>query len=477
MQIDIKEQLDRGVELLRKGGKQELNDSLDIFNAILNLDRGSPVILFLIATALMKKDYNALALELFKLVIAKDPKQWSAWLNLGYCYKKDEFVLEARDAFKKALEVKRKEGIKDEEAPTLINLGTTYIAQGQPREALKYIEEALKIEPTNQEGLWNGSLAQLELGNYEIGWQWYSAGVRTEEGVVRSYSENTPEWDGSEGKTIIVYGEQGIGDEIMFASMIPDLIFKKKCRVIFDAHPRLYKIFRNSFPQVVVYGTRKDKEISWPLNHNFDAAIPLASCARFLRNKKEDFDGLPYIHPEFDDIKKYEAMFLGKFNDKPRIGFSWKGGTKKTNLKERTIRLSQIKLLTMFREIDAHWFSLQYTEGAAEELQKLEREHGVKIHHYQDMLDDYDETAAFIANLDIVVSVPQSVVHLAGAMGVPTIQLTPKQAMWQMGVYGQDMPWYSCVKNVWQKNQGDWGQVIDDARNMLCDLLQKSTEN
>lgn len=471
----IKDSLDRGVELLKSGEKNDLNDCLDIFNGILNLDRGAPAILFLIATALMKKEYNALAIEIYKLVIEKDPSQWNAWLNLGYCYKKDEYVLEAREAFKKALEVKRKSGVKEEEAPTLINLGTTYIAQGQPREALKYIEEALKLEPNNQEGLWNGSLAQLELGNYEKGWQWYSSGVRTEEGVKRNYgAEEMPEWDGSEGKTIVVYGEQGIGDEIMFASMIPDLIEKKKCKVIFDAHPRLYKIFRNSFKEVAVYGTRKDKEISWPFYHKIDACIPLASCGKFLRNKKEDFPGLPYLKADSELVRK-TCELLEPYSDKPRIGISWKGGTKKTNLRERTIKLKQF--LPLFKNIDAHFFSLQYTEEAIKQIEKFEKEFGITIHHWQDMIDDYDETAALVSQLDFVISVPQSVVHLAGALGTPTIQLTPKQAMWQMGVYGEDMPWYECIKNIWQKTNGDWDGVIKQTKDELCKLFQMSTKD
>lgn len=475
MQIDLQEQINKGVLLLKMGGEKELNSALDIFNGILNLDRGSPTILFLIATTLMKKEYNALAIELFKLVIQKDFNQWNAWLNLGYCYKKDEYVLEARAAFKKALEVKREMGIKEEEAPTLVNLGTTYIAQGQPKEALKYIEEALKIEPNNQEAFWNGSLAQLELGNYETGWKWYSSGVRTEEGVKRNYGINEiPEWDGATGKTIVVYGEQGIGDEIMFASMILDLILSKKCNVIFDAHPRLYKIFRNSFPEATVYGTRKDKEVSWPFNHQIDACIPLASCGKFLRNKKEDFLGVPYLKADDELVRKFDEL-LKPYSDKPKIGISWKGGTKKTNLKERIISLKQ--WLPILKEIDAYYFSLQYTDDAQAQIDKAEKEFGIKIYHWQDMIDDYDETAAFVSNLDMVISVPQSVVHLAGALGVPTIQLTPRQAMWQMGVYGENMPWYQCVKNIWQKTNGDWQPVIQKAKAELCKLFQTITKN
>jgi hypothetical protein len=233
----------------------------------------------------------------------------------------------------------------------------------------------------------------------------------------------------------------------------------------------LYEIFRNSFPELTVYGTRKDKELAWPKYHSIDAAIPIGSLGRFYRNRKEDFPGLPYLSANEFISKKYQKK-LSELSSKMKIGISWKGGTKQTNVNERYIPLE--KWLPIFKEIDADFISLQYTDDAPKAIEALKNDHGITIHHWQDVIDDYDETAGLVSNLDFVISVPQSVVHLAGAIGIPTVQLTPKNSLWQMGAYGEDMPWYSCVKNIWQEKQGEWEFVIEKTKGMLCNLYQKS---
>jgi tetratricopeptide (TPR) repeat protein len=466
MKIDIQEQIDKARNLFanEKATRKELNEAEDIFNGILNLDKKSPVLLFYLASLFMKKGYNALAIYIYKLSLEINDKLSCSWNNLGYVYRLERMMNEAQEAFKKACE------INPNDSDYLLNYGSTFIASGQPDKVIEILDKALKIDANNTNALWNRSLAHLEKGDYENGWKEYDSGTRTSDREIRNYHNGgTPLWDGKKGQTVVVYGEQGIGDEIMFASMLPDIM--KDCNVILDAHPRLYQIFRNSFPSIPIFGTRKDLQLHWPAQYKIDARISLGSLGKFYRNKESDFPGTPYLKADAVLIEQYKEK-LEKLGNKPKIGVSWKGGTKQTNLKERTITLK--KLIPLFKAIDADWISLQYTEEAKEHIDNFEKESGIKIHHWQDAIDDYDFTAALVSNLDLIISVPQSVVNLAGALGIPTFQLTPKQAMWQMGVYGKDMPWYRCVKNIWQTTDGDWDEVINKAKDELCALYQMS---
>jgi hypothetical protein len=466
MKIDLQKQLDKALEILQneKSTREDYNQAEDIFNAILNIDRNSPVILFYLGSLFLKKSYNALAISIFELALKFNEKLFCAWNNLGYAYKMDRQLEKAEHAFRKTVELNPKD------SDGWMNLGGIFVATGTPDEAIKYSDKALNLYPKNPHAKWNRALAYLEKGDYEQGWRDYDAGVRTSDRQERNYhEEGTPKWNGDKGKTVVVYGEQGIGDEIMFASMLPDIM--KDCNVILDAHPRLYEIFRESFPSLPVFGTRKDNALSWPSVYKIDARIAIGSLGKFYRNKVEDFPGTPYLKANVALIEKYKAR-LDKLSQKIKIGISWKGGTKQTNMEERTIKLN--RWLPLLKEIDAEFISLQYTEGSEKEIDKFEKEQGIKIHHWKDAIADYDETAGLVTNLDLIVSVPQSVVHLAGALGVPTLQLTPKHALWQMGPYGLDMPWYSCVKNIWQARAGDWETVIEKAKDELCRLYQMS---
>ncbi len=468
MKIDLQEQFDRAIALLnlKEPSAQDLNTAEGIFNALLNLDMNAPQLLYAIASVQIRKKHFALAMHLLKLVLQIDPKHYFAWNNLGFVYREQQLPTAAKEAFKQAIE------IKPDEADFYMNLGGMYVAEGQPDKALELASKALQLDPNNNRAHWNRSLALLEMGDYENGFKEY-ADCNGEEDERRarqiSYGYDVPEYDGSENKIVHVSGEQGIGDEIMFASMIPDLL-SKNCKVILEAHPRLYKIFRHSLhsDKVAIYGTRKDKEVAWPLHHKVDAKIQIGSLGKFFRKKKEDFPGAPFLSSSPVLAQKYREI-LRAMGAKPKIGISWKGGTKKTNMDARTIPLEL--WLPIFKAIDADFISLQYTDDAEKTIKTFHEQHpDIHIHHWSETLANYDETAGLVSNLDLIISVPQSVVHLAGALGAFTFQLTPKRAMWQMGVYGEDMPWYQSVKNIWQDKEDQWESVMEKMASELKNL-------
>jgi len=435
------------------------------FNFLLDHDPNSPEILFYVATCMMQRGFLALTEHLLKLALANNPKENNAlaaiWNNIGYVYKHQLRDKEAIEAFNKAIEY------YPGDADMYNNIGSMLVNNGTPMDAIYYFDKALKINPDHHQSHWNRSLAYLEAGRWKEGWadyEWgyYGDGKRKDKQYIDG---NLPIWDGKNGKKIVVYGEQGIGDEIMFSSMLNDLA--KNNEIIYDAHPRLANIARNSF-DFPVYGTRKEHDPDWVKLENPDCRLAIGSLGQHFRKKASDFPKTPYLKADQSLVKKYKEK-LDSLSDKPKIGISWKGGYKVTRKDLRSISLDNWGDIL---DIDADFISLQYTPNADKEIAEAEKQFGIKIHHWQDAIDDYDETAALVSNLDLVISVCTSVIHLSGALGVECWVLTPSRPAWRYGVKGK-MPWYDSVKLYRQKDT-DWDSVFKQVKGDLCHLFQKT---
>ncbi len=455
---------------------KDLDKAFEMFNLLYNEtcrdNKNIDIILFHLASVCMKRKQTALSLLLFKEALKYRENFIEAINNLGYIYKQELMHKEAIESFEKVVALMEKfpdHVGNDDKADYLTNLGSMYVANGTAEKAIEYFNKSLAFNASNVQTRWNKSLAHLEMGDYRNGFREYEFGERVNRFKDRNYGmDSLPFWKGTPQQTVIVIGEQGLGDEIMFASMVPDLM--KDCRVILDAHPRLADLFRRSFPEIPVYGTRKSEKLCWHNFHKIDAKIGMGSLGKFYRNKESDFPAKPYIKADPKIIEKYAKRFA-EMGDKPKIGISWLGGNKETNKSERYIALDKWKDLFA---LDLDFISLQYNKGIGKEVAEFEKKNNICLNHWQDTIDDYDETAGLLANLDLIISVPQSVVHLAGAMGVLTWQLTPFKSLWQCGEHGKDMPWYSSVKNYWQDENGLWEPVMEKIKGELCNLLQMS---
>lgn len=362
------------------------------------------------------------------------------------------------------------------------NLATLYINEGIPEKSLHHLNAALAVAPEHAQARWNRALAYLELGDYANGFDDYKYGKRAAVRADRNYTQApTPEWDGSPGKTVVVYGEQGIGDEIMFASVLPDIM--KTCNVIFDCHTKLHKLFCNSFPQIPIYGTREDEGINWPIlpdkkpRYPIDAKIAIGDLPKFYRRDIESFPGTAYITPTNEAQHRWAKRLNETFTDgKPVIGINWIGGHKKTRIEVRSLTLEQ--MLPILSQ-DAHFVSLQYTECASE-IFEFEQKHGIKIHNWPEASQavDYDETAGLVANLDLVVSCCSSIVHLAGSMGVPCWVLTPSRPAWRYRLDLDYMPWYGKTVTLFRQKTGsvEWNPVVDEVAENLKILIGNNDE-
>lgn len=420
------------------------------YDALLTQNHDNPSLLASLGTLYIKTQKYGLAISLLHRVAEKHPKHSELLCNLGIAYKYTGQYEKSMKYFERAME-------HDPTANTVANYAALFTNTGTPDKALSLSKRAIDLDPGCTMAHWNMAMALLETSQFDKGWdemEWgFDANMR-----IRRVIKGAPYWDGTEGKTIHVYGEQGLGDEIMFASMLPDLM--KNNTVILECHPRLKTLFKNSFPGLIVYGTREDTKVSWPDDHEIDYSVSIGSLGKFYRRSKESFPGTPYI--------KADSAPRG---EKFRVGISWTGGMKQGRIRTRSVPLPWWKTIL---NNDCEFVSLQYTD-CSEEI-KLMRGNGYDIKEYDEIkAQDYNETAKIVKSCDLVISVCTSVIHLAGAMGVPTWVMVPKQAAWRYGTSGP-MPFYRSVRLYRQPDitKDSWMPVVQKVGYDLAALGQKA---
>jgi len=374
--------------------------------------------------------------------------------NLAIAYKQSGQHDKTFEYFKKAVK-------NNPSAEILGNYAGLWVNYGTPEEAIKQANKALKLDKDCHMAHWNKALALLEKGEWKEAWEEHEWGLKNK--VRTDRHKDLPYWDGTSGKTILVYGEQGIGDEIMFASMLPDLM--KENTVILESHKRLKHLFEESFPGLIVYGTREDPEITWQNDHQFDYRVSIGSLGRWFRQEKKDFPGTPYLTVNDKDLVQRGA--------KMRVGLSWTGGLKPGRIAARSV---PIQLWGSILEQDCEFVSLQYTD-CAKDIEETEQLYGIKIKQFDEIkADDYYETAKLVNSCDLVISCCTSVIHLAGALGVPCWVMVPNKPAWRYGVKG-GMRWYRSVR-LYRQPEGSkemWLAVVEKIAQDLAELRQEES--
>ncbi|MGB8432907.1 MAG: hypothetical protein WCE38_01420, partial [Burkholderiales bacterium] len=291
--------------------------------------------------------------------------------------------------------------------------------------------------------------------------------ARLATGLFNRHEYRYPAWDGQSlsGKRVLVYGEQGLGDQIMFASCLPDLL-AEVAGCVLDCDPRLVGLFTRSFPDVTVIPTPRPQAVPKleRVVETIDFQLPIGELGRRFRATPDAFPSRPcFLRADPDRAAHYRTR-LDALGTGLKVGLSWRGGTGKTRGAARSVDLAA--LVAALAGVSAHWISLQY--GASDRELAEARAHGFAVHHWQDTVADYDATAALVETLDVVVSVCTSVVHLSSALGRPTLVMVPAIADWRFGDQGERMPWHPTARLLRQSRQGDWGSVLDLVRAALA---------
>jgi hypothetical protein len=242
----------------------------------------------------------------------------------------------------------------------------------------------------------------------------------------------------------------------MFSNPLPELAARGE-RIVLQCEPRLARLFARSFAGVTV--VPRGAEGVDRIERAMPALqAPMSQLPVYLRRSRQAFPRhRGYLRAAPERVAYWRSR-LEALGPGPKVGLSWVGGTVKTGKTRRSMTLED--WLPLLRRPGLRFVSLQYTDCRAE-LAWLRESHGLDVAHWQEAIDDYDETAALVSALDAVASVCTAVIHLAGALDRPTLVAVPWWPAWPFMLEGEEMPWYPSVRLIRQTAPNEWRAPIE----------------
>lgn len=367
------------------------------------------------------------------------------------CYRMHD-IQRAIDTCRKVLAIRT-------DAPVVfLTLGAALHEAGNTDDAVAAYRRALKLKPDYADALFHLGLINLMRGRYRDGWQGFEQRLRLAEN--KNMRPCVPPWNGTSlrGRTMLLMRDQGLGDEIMYASCYPQII-RDAGRCLIECDPRLERLFVRSFPGAQFFPL---EDLRTNAQTEPGVAVDVRSYAahlpRYLRNSLRDF-------PHHQGYLKADAARTAHWRERlaglgrgGKVGISWRGGTAFTKSGKRSLTLADLRPVLAVPGV--HWVNLQYGERAAD-IAAFREAHGIAITDWPEAIDgDYDETAALVGALDLVISVCTSVVHLSGALGQRVWVMAPRVPEWRYGLEGETMPWYPTARVLRQEAAGAWAGVV-----------------
>lgn len=461
---------------------ERYDEAISYAAAAFELDSTIGAPLITLGTALKKKGDTAAAVEAYKIatnyrdsapdglleigVIAKEQKNYDAAIGYfaealkarpnyaaAYCnlstvlIDKGEYQ-KSKGAILKALELNPKDPI------TLTNYGVVLKNDGDYEGAKEAFAAALAIDETTNGAKTNlGILLMLE-GEYEEGLRLYDFRPKS------ILTCDKPKYSGEalDGKTVLVYHEQGFGDTINFARLLKNEKLKS-ANIIFAPQEPLKKLFEDSDINAKIMSP-SEIESQKP---EFDYHAPLMDLLLITGVKKGQIPkNINFIRAD-ENKKSYFASKLK--TGKPKIGIAWRGNKEYIGDGRRSV---QPILFAPFSTLDCLFVSLQkeYEEGDIQKLSEF-----IDITDFSNELSDFSDTAALIANLDAVITVDTSVAHLAATMEKPTFIMLPYAPDWRWGLGLDKTDWYDTVTLVRQEGFDDWNSVIESIKLKVRNLI------
>jgi Tfp pilus assembly protein PilF len=460
----------------------------------------SPAARLELAAALQAQERNAEAIGEYRAALALDPEHAEILCNLGAALNTAGESGEAKQMLLRALrenpdlaEAHHNLGmiLRDSGDPgaAIAEFGTALLLQpssatrcaqalalrdaGDTGAALAEYDSVLAHAPGFGEALVERAHTLLMQGDYARGWEAYERRFAASRLAARDFG--LPQWNGEDtaGRAVLVFGEQGLGDEIMFASCIPDLLARNVACVI-ECNGRLQKLFARSFG-VPVHGGEKNDSTHWVREFPQLAwQLAIGSLPRVFRGNKAAFarQSAAYLAADPGRVdewrQRYAALDEGKSRTR-KIGVAWRGGIPRTRGGLRSMALTQ--LAPLFALPGIQFVSLQHGDAGAE-IAHWPGQPGLPLAHWQGTGEDLDELAAMIAALDLVITVDNTTTHIAGALGVPLWVMLPRGAEWRYGSDATRMPWYSQARLFRQDaRQSGWDAVVSGVAAALHDTV------
>jgi tetratricopeptide (TPR) repeat protein len=339
--------------------------------------------------------------------------------------------------------------IKPDYVETHVNRGNALKDLGRLGDAMVAYDSALQIKPDLADAHYNRGMVHLLLGHFEDGWpgyeyRWHSAGIQGG----KQRHEDSPRWQGepANGRTILLWAEQGLGDAIQFARYVP-LLVQRGWRVVLEVPSPLVRLLAGTAGATVI-------PIGEPLPY-FEVQCPLLSLPLgFATTVTTIPTPGPYLAVRQDAVASWSDRLP---RDGLRVGIAWQGSPDHKNDRNRSFRLEQFSRIAGLSGV--HLISLQKGAGA-DQLASLAP--GVAIHALGPDYDggDFLDTAAVVLGLDLVISADTSVAHLAGTLGRPVWVALPAAPDWRWLIERDDSPWYPTMRLFRQAKPRDWNGVF-----------------
>lgn len=393
--------------------------------------------------------------------LALQPGYPDAWSNRGNALSDLNRPHEARASYQHALEL----------APAFAdawnNLGLTQVDLNEHVQALQSYERALAVNPAAAETHWNRSLCLLQLGQLEAGWaeyewRWERSRIKASR---RTFAQ--PLWLGDfsiDGKTILLHAEQGLGDTLQFCRYART-VSRLGAKVVLEVPRELVRLMStlDGVDQLIEAGHALPP---------FDCHCPLLSLPLACRTGLASIPSkTPYLFADPQATREWHERIAAPAQKCLNVGLVWAGGNRphvaelRKNDARRSITFE--RLAPILDVPNVRFFSLQ--KGPAARQLQHDDSH-LNVIDYTGELDDFADTAALVANLDLVISVDTSTAHLAGALDKPVWILNRFDTCWRWMLKRTDTPWYAQAKLFRQPALGDWDSVIRNVRDALAGL-------
>ena len=396
------------------------------------------------------------SIQIYQKTLEIQPNCADAYNNLGNVLREQGRLKESIQAYQKTLE------IQPNCADAYSNLGIALKEQGRLKESIQAYQKAIYIQAGSAAAHNNFGQILLLLGDFQEGWREYEWRLKCDDINPEKRTFPQPSWDGTnlDDKTILIWAEQGIGDEIMFTSILPNLSQMTE-KIIIECDQRLTPLFQRSFPQIQ-FVSRANPPHPRLLDKNIDYQMPIGSLGQWFRtNEKSFLSGQDsYLHACPKKVLQMKRKYQQLADGKLLVGISWKS----TGINQRRASLKSTVLkdwTSILSGKNCFFMSLQYGDVKAE-INTFTNQTETPIYQDKeiDSFQSLDDFAAQVAALDLVISTSNTTVHMAGALGKQVWTLLPYIPDWRWMLDREDTPWYSSVRLFRQNETRDWSGVF-----------------
>ena len=435
---------------------ERLADALAALDRAITLQPDMPVFHFNRGVILDAMDQLEQAQQSYARALELQPDYAQAWNNQGATLAALERPLEALACYSQALRH------QPAYAAAYNNMGSAYRALGRDREAKDCYEQALTLDPGHVDAHLTLSHLLLSSGDFAAGWRQFEYRWQTQDAPPRPLQTRRPRWQGAASdQPLLLWGEQGLGDQILYASVLPDLsALPRRKTVALDK--RLVPLFARSMPAFEFLDLNTVSDAL-----DFAEQLPMGSLPGHFRPNLQSFASAraPFLHA--DPVRTAALREKIARPGKRVCGISWSSNRKSIG-QQKSIDLEQ--LLAPLASESLHFVDLQYGDTAAER-QALQDRHGVSVQHVDevDNFHDIDGLAALIEACDVVLTTSNSTAHLAGALGKTTLLLLPlgKGKLWYWSLIDGRIPWYPSIQAYGQAVIGDWQAPLQQMKAAL----------